>query len=77
MRDWRGCRGGLGVALVVLALPKLTTRLAAIERPKYRSNPVALSGPEGLPPTVSWISFDGTPIGSGSQLPRAGRVRFG
>ncbi len=27
--------------------------------PKYRSNLLALSGPEGLPPTVSWISFDG------------------
>jgi len=27
--------------------------------PKYRSNPPALSGPEGSPPTVSWISFDG------------------
>ena len=27
--------------------------------PKYRSNPPALSGPEGAPPTVSWISFDG------------------
>jgi hypothetical protein len=27
--------------------------------PKYRSNAPALSGPEGSPPTVSWISFDG------------------
>ena len=27
--------------------------------PKCRSNLLALSGPEGLPPTVSWISFDG------------------
>jgi hypothetical protein len=27
--------------------------------PKYRSNPSALSGPEGPAPTVSWISFDG------------------
>ena len=27
--------------------------------PKYRANPPALSGPEGSPPTVSWISFDG------------------
>ena len=25
----------------------------------YRSNPVAVPGPEGSPPTVSWISFDG------------------
>ena|SRR5271170_7702131 len=28
--------------------------------PKYRSNPLALSGSEGSPPTVSWISFDGS-----------------
>ncbi len=27
-------------------------------KPKYRSNPAALSAPEGSPPTVSWISFD-------------------
>lgn len=25
----------------------------------YRSNPLARPGPEGSPPTVSWISFDG------------------
>jgi len=27
--------------------------------PKYRSNLLALSGPDGSPPTVSGISFDG------------------
>ena len=27
--------------------------------PKYRSSPLAPSGPEGSAPTVSWISFDG------------------
>ena len=27
--------------------------------PKYRSNLLALSGPDGSPPTVSSISFDG------------------
>ncbi len=27
--------------------------------PKYRSNALVVSGPEGSDPTVSWISFDG------------------
>ena len=27
--------------------------------PKYRSSPLAPSGPEGSAPIVSWISFDG------------------
>jgi hypothetical protein len=27
--------------------------------PKYRSGPLAQTGPEGQAPTVSWISFDG------------------
>jgi hypothetical protein len=49
--------------------------------PKGRSNPLALSGPDGSPPTVSWISFDGDAywvrLSAAQGWPRSIRVTQG
>ena len=50
--SWRA-RGAGGTCTAEVDHPIRGYRI----NPKYRS--LALSGPEGSPPTVSWISFDG------------------
>jgi hypothetical protein len=49
--------------------------------PKYRSNPLPLSGREGSAPTVSWISFDGEAywirLSATQDWPRSIRVTQG
>lgn len=52
--SWRA-RGSGATCTAEVDLPIRGFRV----NPKYRSTPPALSGPDGSPPTVSWISFDG------------------
>jgi len=52
--SWRA-RGSGATCTAEVDLPIRGFRI----KPKYRANLPAPSAPEGPPPTVSWISFDG------------------
>ncbi len=74
--SWRA-RGGGGTCIAEVDHPIRGYRI----NPKGRPNSLALSGPDGLTPTVSWISFDGTAywvrLSASQGWPRSIRVTQG